>query len=83
MHHTPTGTTTPNPTPTTAERIAQAIDAYTAAVGDGALQPSRELCEITGKNMVILRNVNGLLAVVSAHGVVQSRIGGDQIGGAQ
>ncbi len=59
--------------------VNKAIDSYLAAVGPQALQPSIKLSYVTKNGIVILRNVEGLLAIVTTKGTIMDRIGGTRI----
>ncbi len=58
------------------ETVADAIEHYMQHMGDGAMQPRRDACTETANGFFILRNTNGLLAVVSRNGVILDRIAG-------
>lgn len=53
-----------------------AADHFANAVGEFAIFPSRSRSSVTPNGTVILRNVNGFLAIVTAKGKVFGRIGG-------
>ena len=59
--------------------INNAIQSYLAAAGLEALQPNAKASYVTKNGIVILRNVNGLLAIVTTKGTVMNRIGGTRI----
>lgn len=67
-----------NPSSMTVER---AVELYVAAAGDGALQPNAKLSFVARNGSVILKNVNGFLAIVTARGTVMDRVGGQRIEG--
>ena len=67
-----------NPAAMTVER---ATELYLQAVGDGALQPSVTLSFVARNGSVILKNVNGFLAIVTARGNVMDRVGGKRLEG--
>jgi hypothetical protein len=61
--------------------IEKAITLYRAAVGDQALQPNVKLSFVARNGSVILKNVNGFLAIVTARGNVMDRVGGQRLEG--
>lgn len=61
--------------------VERAIGLYLAAAGEGALQPNAKLSFVARNGAVILKNVNGFLAIVTARGTVMDRVGGQRIEG--
>lgn len=59
--------------------IKKAIARYIEVVGDAALQPSPLFSTMASNGTVYLRNVNGLVAVVTSKGLVLDRIGGNRL----
>ena len=59
--------------------IKKAIRTYLDAVGTDALQPSVKASYVSKNEIVILRNVNRTLAIVTTKGTVMNRIGGTRI----
>ncbi len=56
--------------------IDTAIGQFLTAVGEYAMQPRKSLSTVTPNGTVILRNTNGMLAIVTTSGRVFDRIGG-------
>ena len=61
--------------------VERATELYLQAVGEGALQPSVSLSFVAHNGSVILKNVNGFLAIVTARGNVMDRVGGKRLEG--
>lgn len=61
--------------------VDRATELYLQAVGEGALQPSVSLSFVARNGSVILKNVNGFLAIVTARGNVMDRVGGKRLEG--
>lgn len=61
--------------------VERATALYLQAAGEGALQPSLKLSFVARNGSVILKNVNGFLAIVTARGTVMDRVGGKRIEG--
>ena len=59
--------------------INKAIQSYLNAAGPGALQPSAERSYVAKNGIVILRNANSMLAIVTTKGTVLDRIGGTRV----
>jgi hypothetical protein len=61
------------------QRFDQAIKRYFDVLGPNALQPDHHLSTTTANQTVFLKNVNGLLAVVTSKGYVFDHLGGHRL----